>query len=297
MKIEEFVEIIMSRLSNELGDGFSVSYQKILKNNSVEQDGIVVHRDGSSIAPTIYISGFFLEYLNGRELDEIIKDILRILDESNSMVESGFFNIVDTSEPEKKVFMKLVNYEKNRKMLEDCLYDRVQDLAVLYCYMISCDGGITGSVKLSSKNCGVFNLTPEKIRKVALENTIRMFPPEFESMDSFFRRTLNFPGDSEIKLFLLTTNGKQDGAVSIMYTGILERIKKTIGTDFYIIPSSIHEVIIVPGNDPDQKAALEQMVREVNSTCVPVHEILSDRIYHYTEDQFSVSASGEGVDS
>ena len=204
---------------------------------------------------------------------------------------------------------KLVNYEMNRKILKECLYDRVLDLAVMYYYISEYKDNVLGYIKLTHENCGLFNLTPEVIRKNAIENTMRMFPAEFDSMENYFRELLgrtenskesldNKAEDEEIfrlpkKLFLLTTRSKQEGAVSVIYPGLLDRVRKALGTDFYIIPSSIHEVIIVPDDGSDRMEILKEMVSEVNRSCVPKQEILSDTVYHYPEDQFVVSVSEE----
>ena len=102
MKIEEFVDDLIGRLSVEFGTEFILSYQKTLKNNSIEQDCIVIRKKGMSVAPSIYISGYFLEYINGRDFEEIIKDIMKVYSESREIVNEGVCSIIDTSEPEKR---------------------------------------------------------------------------------------------------------------------------------------------------------------------------------------------------
>ena len=74
-----------------------------------------------------------------------------------------------------------------------------------------------------------------------------------------------------------------NGACVICYPGFLDRAANKIGGDFFILPSSIHEVLLLPDNGMLTKEApeyLESMVREVNQTLAP-DERLSNFVYHY----------------
>ena len=91
-------------------------------------------------------------------------------------------------------------------------------------------------------------------------------------------------------MYVLTNQRNINGATSIIYNDILKRIAKVIGESYYILPSSINEVIIVPDNEIFKKDYLIDMVRSVNMECVAGNEILSDRVYHYPENRFDIIA-------
>ena len=78
---------------------------------------------------------------------------------------------------------------------------------------------------------------------------------------------------------VLTNNNSQLGAAVILYDGVLKDIAK--GEDLVILPSSIHEVLILKAKQNDSPAELKAMVQDVNATQVALEERLSDNVYKY----------------
>ena len=85
---------------------------------------------------------------------------------------------------------------------------------------------------------------------------------------------------------MLTTTDGVDGAACIAYDGMPERIRRRLGVDFYVLPSSVHEVIILPDDKSADVQALNRMVEEINSSVVAEMDVLSNRVYHFPEDMF-----------
>ena len=102
-------------------------------------------------------------------------------------------------------------------------------------------------------------------------------------VDDFFEMNFTYE-DNMIPMFVATNNKKVNGAGVILYEGLLKTFAKKIGSDFYILPSSIHEVIFVPANGDMDVRYLIQMVKEVNATEVSPSEVLSDNVYKYHAD-------------
>ena len=82
-------------------------------------------------------------------------------------------------------------------------------------------------------------------------------------------------------MYVLTNQSKTNGAGVLVQDGVLEKVGGMIGSDFYVLPSSIHEVLIVPDNGNMRLAELEDMVREVNATQVAPEDLLSDKVQYY----------------
>jgi len=303
MNLNEFILELISRLSEKLGDSFNIVSEKILKNNSVELDAIIIRHKDRKVSPSIYINRYYTEYMNGTELNDIVGEMLRIYESSSEEMGDNICNILDTVNAEERVILKLVNYEKNRRILENAVYDRVNDLAVTYHYLLPCETPGIATVRLTDKLCEYFRIEPETIRKKALSNTMRFFPAVFERLDNMLKKMLtghpDFPeglNPEEIPflpreafpVYVLSNEEKCNGASCLLYSGILDRIQLALGNDFYIIPSSINEVLILPDGDVPDASYLEDMVRCVNRDHVADIEILSDRVYHYPEDRFEL---------
>ena len=81
-------------------------------------------------------------------------------------------------------------------------------------------------------------------------------------------------------MFVLTNDTKVNGAAAILNDDIRQEIAEKVG-DFYMLPSSIHETLIIPKDAGMEFKELEQMVQEVNQTQVAPGERLSDHVYEY----------------
>lgn len=82
-------------------------------------------------------------------------------------------------------------------------------------------------------------------------------------------------------MYILTNQNKVNGAGVLARDGVLDKIGELLGSDFYVLPSSTHEVILVPDNGNMQTKELEDMVKEVNATQVPPEDLLSDKVQYY----------------
>jgi hypothetical protein len=123
------------------------------------------------------------------------------------------------------------------------------------------------------------DLSIEEVLEAAFENTEKMLQPRLDKMSDI----LPIPMDIDIPMYVLTNERKTFGAGAILYSGMKERLEDTIGEDFIVIPSSVHETIIVPGFLAS--TSITDIIREVNRTTVSELEVLSDRPYKLVEDR------------
>lgn len=91
----------------------------------------------------------------------------------------------------------------------------------------------------------------------------------------------NWNSRKKIKMYVLSNKLKNYGAACIAYPYILDMLAGVLKENFYVLPSSVHEVIIVPESSQIRQSELERMVREINETQVPEEEILSNHAYFY----------------
>lgn len=90
-------------------------------------------------------------------------------------------------------------------------------------------------------------------------------------------------------MYVLTNQSKCNGSGVMFSPAVLERVSELAGGDFYILPSSTHELIIVPAaQSPAGARELQEMVREVNRTAVADDEILSDKVHLYDNSSKSL---------
>lgn len=306
MNYLDFLQELQENISNRLGSEYSVTTKKILKNNSVELDGLMIRSPGACVIPSIYVNHLYPELEKGRTIDDIADEVLEIYNTSGSRFADESPLRLEDSEPEKRVIFKLVNYEKNRRLLEEMPHMRVEDLAVIFCYLVSDDDEGIATVRITNENVGVFKLCPDKLHEYAFENTERLFPAGLDDICTVMLRlagtglkgrednqeVLNSIKESfeatRDKMYVLTNGKGINGAACLLYSGMLERIYNEMGS-FYILPSSVNEVIIVPENENTNYDSLYEMVPAINREQVPECEILSDSVYKYPENPFKLS--------
>ena len=299
MNLQEFIELLKEKVSDILGPEYEIDSRRIEKNNSIEYDCLSISHDNCNISPNIYVNSMFLEYKNGHSIDALAqwavkqyRECLKSIDDTNCM----FLNTENAGE---KVILRLVNYANNKKMLAKCPHDKVRDLAITYHFVLANDSekGIS-TFRIDYENLKYLNLTEESIRECACKNTERLFPAIFERVEYLVKSGIEsglipsghkIPFFDGIPMYLLTTASGLNGAGCLLYDGMLERIRKSIGSDYYIIPSSINEIIIVPADIGMGEDVLNDMLRSVNAEAVPDAEVLSENVYRYPQDTFKIS--------
>ena len=142
-------------------------------------------------------------------------------------------------------------------------------------------------------------MTTDELTKLAVENSARDVPPVLKSIEEVLHEIVRDNGgsfcgltESELKessseqefpMYVLTNSRSHMGASALLALPFLDEFRERIGEDFWILPSSIHEVILVPVSKVEDRAKLCAMVREINETQVPPQEVLSDEVYSYGE--------------
>ncbi|MCR5431677.1 MAG: DUF5688 family protein [Lachnospiraceae bacterium] len=297
LDMDGFIRTLVHNITSALGPDVEISTSEQRKNNQVTYPCLTIRHRDRKISPNIRIDELFDTYQKGQmDIPEITEKISEAY-ESISRDATDFEVICSDSEKAtEKIFFRLINYERNSEVLETYPHFRFLDLAVIFCLNVSLPNGESGAVRIDNKTASALGFDAEKLLSLALNNTPSLFPSDFESLDDILIGLMKkkgvpeymiplFPGEENLHSPMKVLSNKQQyyGAACILYPGVLESVKSEIGGDFYIIPSSVNEVIIVP-DDVSDRAKLVEMVRDVNSTVIPPEQILSDNIYHYPAD-------------
>lgn len=92
-------------------------------------------------------------------------------------------------------------------------------------------------------------------------------------------------------MYVITNKQNLYGAVCILYPDVLKDVAQKLDSDFYVLPSSVHETIAVPAENLDinHASSLKAMVREVNQSELTPEEVLSDNVYYYCRKKHTLS--------
>ena len=291
MEYREFLENVRKEVESRYDSNVSVTLNHVMKNNGTELDGITIMEKDKNIAPTIYINSFYDRYREGVSLKAVVSEIIRIYNQNKNSININADYFENYENVRKTIVYKLVNYQKNKKLLEDVPYKRVLDLAVVFYCLIEQRKGVSATALIHNEHLRIWNVTEDEIYNDALKNTPVLLAGSIVPMSKILSEIAGTaPVDNDEKvceytgediLYVLTNSSRVNGAACILYDNLLKKFATVVHSDLYILPSSVHEVIIVPKKNAFDKSELADMVREVNEQGVSQDEILSDNVYEY----------------
>ncbi len=305
MNYGKFLESIKEKAEYIAGEEGRVTVNHIIKNNGRELDGLVIMERNSNISPTIYLNAYYEEYKNGRSIADIVIEIADIYSANKGKLnfDPDFFN--DFDNVKEKIVYKVVNFDKNRRLLEEIPHKRFLDLAVVYYCMLERFADSNATVLINNAHLKIWNVSENDIYNAAVKNTPDLLKSCISPMSSIINNLKNefdsdFEEDEELcgfhtesneagEMYVLTNSIKINGAACIFYKNVLKNFAEKIDSDLYILPSSIHEVILLPKLDMFKRDDLVNMVREVNHEGVSQEEVLSDNVYIYNRREGVIS--------
>lgn len=312
MKYEAFVDDITGRLAARLGTSYRVERTRMTRNNGVRRDALTIIKKKEQLSPVIYPEEWYGMLLAGRTSEDICKEITRsILCAGKApRVDPGF--LTDWNAARERVVCRLVGAERNRERLSEVVHRRILDMAIVYYYMLETEESMQAGVIIKNHILSGWGLTIEQLDQIARINTRRLYPPVFASLRKVMSDLLDttadgFHGndqagpdltqdllrereDSPDPIYVLTNSSRMNGAYWICDEKVLEDIRIRIGDRYLILPSSIHECMVVPAGVKIEPADSARMVREINRDCVDPEEVLTDSVYRYESGRGLVMA-------
>lgn len=286
-----FVNAITKKIKEEVSDDTVIQKHTVIKNNGKKRIGLVFHSPGVNISPAIYLEEYYEKYQDGAELHALAENIISFYEKVRFRrdFDEKAINDFDTIKP--RIVFQLVNYWKNAKRLQDMPYLMFHDLAICFYVLLEAKEQGVLTFTIDNSHLRLWGVNLQTIAGYAMENTPKLLEASFGGIDeviSELQKSLTGISSDGIEeeecqagMFILTNQLKNRGASVILYPHILEMIGEILKNDFYILPSSIHEVIILPTNFGIEKAELECIVEEINETQLEEEEILSNHVYFF----------------
>lgn len=305
MDFKDFVQYMRKESEKKLG--LEVRTVDTVKNNGLKLTGLVFEDNGTNAYVTLYLNNMFDQYQRGVELSKLVDTICEQYEQSRVTYSLDLSDFLDYEKAQKKIAFKLVNYNQNRDMLKNMPHRRFIDLAIVYYYVVdNAPFNGRGSIKIDNSHLEEWGITEEQLYKNAMETTPVLLPasivPISECMKDMVYRSIRcaqnkneqlskllmmlllseeLENENSISMYVIKNQLCLNGAGCILYENVLKGFAETMGDDLYILPSSIHETIVIPVSDNQVPEFLREMVREINHTNVVVEERLADNVYIY----------------
>lgn len=301
LSYETFKQQLLADLKEFFPDNTRISIDSFSHNNRFSLDGLTILEPGNNISPTIYLETYFSQLEQGRSFSEVKQQILAYYNEHrfSQSVDTSFFTCLE--HVRSQIAYKLVNYAKNRELLEEIPHFAYLDLAIVFYYLVPDNSQGNASILIYNTHLAYWNISKDTLLLFAQQNTPQLLPWRCDSMASLLfpslgtlseeekLETMQLLGNETIPMHVITNDRCYFGACCILYPNALKEISADIGDDLILLPSSIHEFILIPASYADSPDSLRDIVCEVNLTGVAPEEILSDSIYCYDRETDKIS--------
>ena len=248
----------------------------------------------------LYTQELFKAYQEGSPMEEIMKEITDDLERvRKAKIYEKTKVLKDYEKTKKRLFIRLLNADKYAEDLKDAVYKTLGDIAlVLYMKVTEYQGCVT-STKIRQGMLEQWKKDSDEVFKEALLNTYFISPPRIYCWEKLLYN-LDYEGENFMNLLFdmslkkdaigncLSTSVRTNGAVAVFLPGVAQRLGKLIGGSFYMVFTSIHEVMIHSEDSADPRKLKEVLAETVEET-TPEEDFLTYYVYHYNAEtgQFS----------
>lgn len=291
MTYEFFLEGIKRQVADSLGDEYEVKLIQVRKNNGILLDGLLIGKQGDSMMPTIYLNRFYEEMCTQEDLEGIARRILEAY-RNRTEIEPGLeAKVKDYDFVRKQISYRVIHYARNEELLQDVLHVRFLDMAVVFYVLLPEFGDefVRASFLVHDNQMTLWGKEKDEIIKDAFLNAPQILPEKIFSLEELLYDILGEDSEGLPKqsagMYVLTNEKKYYGASALLYPNVLQNFAEELGCDLFLLPCSIHEVLLLPYDEGMDIGRLREMVEQVNETELTTEEILSDQVYHYSRSK------------
>lgn len=285
MNYEQFVVKVKDAVAGFLGPEMKLQIHSTLKNNGRRRVGITISDKKVNISPTIYLEEYYQHFLEGHSIHHIAKSVSEVYHEVKFEHTWQVETVKDFNLIQSKIVYKIIHAEKNEALLQTIPYVAYMDFAIVFYILFEVTDAGTATIPITYELLELWNTDLPELYRIAAQNTKELLPAKFKPMRVVIEELLGHPCESEDVednlMFVLSNPLRSFGAACILYEDTLANIGAELGENFYILPSSVHEVIIIPESKAPANYDFDEMITEINETQVDIEDVLSDHVYYY----------------
>lgn len=297
MYYRTFVKKMREQVQEQLGEKYQVEIVTNSKLNAAEKTGLTIRRtqEPQQVVPVIYLEECYEQYLKNQNFMECVEMICMVYENQKGNEETimtalkNMENVQNWEKIKDRIFPMLVSERENENLKEQYVYKNYLDFLVLYIIRIS--EVEIGNIKITNKILEMWGISVEELDNQAMNN-MKADGYQVKGMRRMLQEScpemIDDIGEEEDEMmYVLTNKEKYFGAAGILFCA--ELFQEVIGkNNFYILPSSVHELILVKDDEGCDMQGLSAMVRCVNEEQVDMDERLSDHAYYYDWKQNKV---------
>lgn len=277
VEYEAFRDRLYDTLDLELEGLGETSVSQISGCDGRTIDAYFITMPGRKAPNVFYPSYFYQKYRGGTSIPEIvenIKDCIRWISSDDISEE----DLSDFECAKSHIVPKLISGEGNRDWVSNVVHLPYLDMMIVFVYVVRAEGDEFVSFTISENMLSDWGITRDELLDAAIESAMELFPLSIDSIED----VLGLSTDEFRQTFYVMTNTRRHlGAAAMLYHNALLDFANRLGGGFSVIPSSIHEVLLIPDSLCISQSDLKQMLQDVNGSVVRPDEVLSEKVYHF----------------
>lgn len=283
MEYQEFLEKAAETIRTKRPD-VEVSIEEVKKLQGQSYTGLHVRNPGEEIGVVLDVRPHFAVVQGGIPFEKVIKPLMFQIDGIDPGILADQFSVLNEYDRMKEsLAIQIVGTEQNRELLADIPHKEMEDLSVVYYFVMSEWDFFDASILITNQMLEQYGISAEQLMKDAEEVAPRKAPAQIWNMSEVIADVGGGPGIpmGEMPLWVATITSRNNGAGVLAYPAFMEQAAEKLKGSFFILPSSTNEVLLAPDDGVFDAKTLDEMVRSVNQTMVAQVEQLTDHAYHY----------------
>lgn len=290
MNFEEFKVRVISTLEGLVNDNETITVTDVTKNNGVKYTGVIVRAADLNISPTVYLENYYKENITCNDIECIANNIINTSRDYRINSNFDISSYEDYEKIRKRLFAKLINSESNKILLEGVPSRGFLDLSIVVYCNVSMAKGIEGTFLITNALLEKWDIDKERMIEDAICNTRVAHNTHIINMYEHLKKSYEFQNDDcefdiedigfDNGMFILSNESFHFGAIGMIYEDILKEFCRKHNSNVLIIPSSIHEVILIPCGE-DKYDEINNIISAVNLNELQPEDVLSNHGYFY----------------
>ena len=284
--INQFANYVAENIKNYLTSEYAdaeIRLDNIMKNNDTNLIALNIKAPDVNISPNIYLEHFYSDYVQGKDLSEILANISDTFQKNAIKADFDINRYTIFDNVKDSITCKLINFENNKAYLADKVFTRKEDLAIVYQVPVLNTPMGRGSITLTKNLLDTYGISEQQLHDIAMENLSK---EDFmcRNMSTVLAEMMHMPEDAfpHLPFYVLTNSNMCNGAAGMLCTDYMDKISEQLGgVDLMVLPSSIHECLVAPVEEGQDFEEFKDMVQAVNASEVEPEDKLSDNVYIY----------------
>ena len=288
VSFQEFADTVAANIRDHLPESYRDAEVKVTEFQKLNESylGMTVRQEGQTVVPNINLTAQYETYLrDGADMDAAYR---RIADQVQLSPDFQTAWLSDYDEVKSHLFIRVSDARENEDFLSSVPHKTVDGLAVSYHIAMPGPEGAMASTVINNQMLESYGISQDQLHEDAVKNAQEMLPARFTSMAAMMMGLTGMDVDlmeeappGMPQLMVLTNEQGMNGASVLFYPGQLDAVANNIHSDFFVLPSSIHETLILADDGLTDYRDLQTMVQQINQAEVAPNERLSDHVYHY----------------